>query len=328
MIAYGVQRNLDGDLGKTSWEWFFLIEGILTIAWGILVICLLPKLPETVAKRGSILFRDPQEHALILQRTAAHNTPDAKPRLFQVWWALKDPKSWLLGLASASASLNVAALTAFLPTFIHQFGFSTCKTPTFANLKLQRTYQVLVETQLYTIIPYSFAIISLPIMSILADRIDKRALPFLFCKGITVVGIVIVLATTNKTALVAGCCFIAAGAYPAAVICATWLANNHAGYTKRCTAWAVAQLFTQGYSIIATQIYDNPPRYFKGHGVLLGFNMLGAASAALCYVLMKRENEKRDQIAQDRTSRGEHDPDNVKTYEELCDYHPQFRYKL
>lgn len=130
LIAYGVQRNLDGKLGKESWEWYFLIEGVLTVAWGILVICLLPKLPETVAKRGSVLFRAPQEHALILQRTAAaRNTPDAKPQLFQIWWALKDPKTWLLAMAAAGASLNVAALTSFLPTFIHQFGFSPCKAP-------------------------------------------------------------------------------------------------------------------------------------------------------------------------------------------------------
>lgn len=165
-------------------------------------------------------------------------------------------------------------------------------------------------------------------MSILADRLDKRAVPFLVCMITTVIGVVIVLATTNKTALVAGCCFVAAGAYPATVICATWLVNSHAGYTKKCTAWAVAQVFTQSYSIIATQIYDNPPRYFKGHGVLLGINVVGALSAAICYFMMKRENAKRDQTARDWELRGEENPENCKTYEELCDYHPQFRYKL
>ncbi|KAJ9610477.1 hypothetical protein H2200_005254 [Cladophialophora chaetospira] len=311
LFAYGVQRNLDGDLGKTSWEWYFLIEGILTILWGIMVICLLPKLPETVAKRGSILFRDPQEHALILERTAAaRNTPDAKPRLFQVWWALKDPKTWLFALAAAAASLNIAAFGSFLPTFIRQFGFSP------------------LDTQLYSIIPYAFATVSLPVVCILADRTDKRAIPFLICMSTSVTGYVIVLATTNKVALLVGCSFIAAGAYPAVVVCATWLVGSHGGYTKRCTAFAVSQVFTQSYSIISTQIYDNPPRYFKGHGILLGFNVLGAISAATCYFLMKRENEKRDQVARDLVARGEQDPDNDKTFEELCDYHPQFRYKL
>ena len=149
-----------------------------------------------------------------------------------------------------------------------------------------------------------------------------------FQMSVSVVGFVIVLATTDRVALLVGCSLIAAGCYSAIVVCATWLLNNHAGYTKRSTAWAVAQVFTQSYSIISTQIYDNPPRYFKGHGVLLGLNVLGALSAALCYFMMKKENKKRDQVAQDLFDRGEQDPDNEKTFEELCDYHPQLRYKL
>jgi hypothetical protein len=128
LIAYGVERNLDGSLGKSAWEWFFLIEGVLTIAWGILVVSFMPKLPETVAKRGSIIFRDPREHQLILQRTfLARNTPDAKPRMFQVWWALKDIKTWLFALTVAAPCLDVAAFGAFLPTFIKEFGFPACK---------------------------------------------------------------------------------------------------------------------------------------------------------------------------------------------------------
>jgi MFS family permease len=288
----------------------------------------MPKLPETVAKRGSFLFRDPQEHALILERTAAaRNTPDAKPRLFQVWWALKDPKTWLLAFAIASASLDVAAFGAFLPTFIHQFGFSPCKVLRIPSYRQYLTQEI-VDTQLYTVIPYAFATVSVPLVSILADRIDKRAIPFLVCMGITVTGFVIVLATTNKTALVAGCCFIATGCYPAIVVCASWVVNSHGGYTKRCTAWAVAQVFTQSYSIVATQIYDNPPRYFKGHSVLLALNLIGAVSAAASYFLMKRENKRRDQVAEEYMSRGQQDPDNVRTFEELCDSHPQWRYKL
>lgn len=185
-----------------------------------------------------------------------------------------------------------------------------------------------VNTQLYSIIPYAFATVSVPAVSILADRFDKRGIPYLSCMAVSVTGFVVVLATTNKVALLVGCSLIAAGCYPAIVVCATWLLSNHAGYTKRCTAWAVAQVFTQCYSIIATQIYDKPPRFFKGHGVLLGFNVLGVTSAAICYFMMKRENTKRDQAARELSARGEQHPDNGKTFEELCDYHPQFRYKL
>lgn len=150
----------------------------------------------------------------------------------------------------------------------------------------------------------------------------------MICMAVTLTGFIIVLGTTNRVASLAGCSFIATGCYPGVVICATWLLNNQAGYTKKSTAWAVSQVFTQGYSIISTQIYDSPPRYFKGHGVLLGFNVLGTASAMIAYFMMKRENKRRDRVAFDFASRGEQDPDNLKTFEDLCDYHPRFRYKL
>lgn len=69
LIAYGVQKNLNGNLGMPSWEWYFIIEGSVTIVWGLLVAGFLPKLPETVAKRGSWLFRSEQEHSMIMHRT-------------------------------------------------------------------------------------------------------------------------------------------------------------------------------------------------------------------------------------------------------------------
>ncbi|OAP53710.1 hypothetical protein AYL99_12116 [Fonsecaea erecta] len=101
-----------------------------------------------------------REHELILQRTAAvHNTPDGKPRLFRVWWALKDPKTWLFAMAIAAASMDVAALGAFLPTFIHQFEFCPRK-GLHSCVSLTEANQARVNTQLYTIIPYVSATVS------------------------------------------------------------------------------------------------------------------------------------------------------------------------
>lgn len=69
LIAYGVDKSLDGDLGKAKWEWYFIIEGSLTIFWGLLVFTFLPRLPEVIAKSGSSLFRSVAEHAVLMQRT-------------------------------------------------------------------------------------------------------------------------------------------------------------------------------------------------------------------------------------------------------------------
>ena len=47
--------------------------------------------------------------------------------LWQVWWGLKDIKVWLAALAIGANCVDVAAFTSFIPTFIHQFGFSPRK---------------------------------------------------------------------------------------------------------------------------------------------------------------------------------------------------------
>lgn len=177
-------------------------------------------------------------------------------------------------------------------------------------------------------IPYAFAVISLPTAAIVSDRINKRAVPAFVCIATSIVGFVMVIATTNKAALIAGCCFVAAGCYPAIVISSSWLMNNQAGYTKRCTAWAVAQVFIQCYSILCTQIYNKPPRFFKGHAILLGLNALAAVAALTNYHLMKRENSRRDRLAEEYNARNEPIPGSEKSFEELCDYHPNFRYQL
>ncbi|KIW19928.1 hypothetical protein PV08_00503 [Exophiala spinifera] len=308
LIAYGVDKNLDGTLGKTSWEWFFIIEGVLTIFWGLLVFILLPSLPETVAKRGSWLFRTEAEHTILMRRTIqANNTPDAKPRMFQVVWAMKDPKTWLGALIIAAPCLNVAAFGTFLPTFIQEFGFSR------------------LRTQLMSMIPYAFAAVTLPTMAILADKLQKRAIPILACLGTSLIGFIMILTSVRRSVLLAGCCFVAAGSYPALIIAASWQLSSHAGYTKRSTAWATSQVFIQCYSIISTQIYTEPPRYFKGHGTLLGLNAVGVGAVLLNYWLMSRENARRDKRAEEYARNSEEVPDSEKDFEEMCDRHPQFR---
>lgn len=88
----------------------------------------------------------------------------------------------------------------------------------------------------------------------------------------------------------------------------------------------MSQIFIQCYSIISTQIYDKPPRFFKGHGTLLGLNAVGVVAAVINYRLMKTENARRDRVAQDYVDQGLENPDLEKSYEELCDRHPLFRY--
>ncbi|KAH8698862.1 major facilitator superfamily domain-containing protein [Talaromyces proteolyticus] len=311
ILAYGIDKNLNNVSGKAAWEWLFLIEGVCSVFWGVIVFFILPRLPERVAEKGSLLFRREEEQAIILQRTIeARNDPDAKFQAFQIWWALKDPKTWLDAVVVAAPCLDVAAFGNFLPTFVNQFGFSK------------------LNAQLFTLIPYSVAMLTLPLFSLASDRARKKAIPTLLCLTVSVIGFVILLCDVQRSVLIVGCCLVAAGSYPAIVLAASWLLVNHAGYTKRSTAWAVAQIFIQCYSIISTQVYIHPPRFIMGHAVLLALNALGVVAGLLKYYIMKRENARRDRLAQQVIGEALESKEEEKSIEQLCDYHPDFRYSF
>lgn len=185
---------------------------------------------------------------------------------------------------------------------------------------------ILVHAQLLSMVPYAFAVVTLPTVAILSDKWQKRVLPMFVCFVVIGVGFIIVLATTHRAAGLVGCTLIAAASYPCLVLGGSWQMSSHAGFSKRATAWAISQLFMQSWNIIATQIYTKPPHFYKGHGVLLGLNAVGMAAMLTKYYIMKKANAKKDKIAAEYEARGQQNPQNEQSYEDLCDDHPMFRY--
>lgn len=185
-----------------------------------------------------------------------------------------------------TAGVRIGAFSVFLPTFIKEFGFST------------------LETQLYSMIQYVFGLVGLLFFSWLSDYLRQRAWVTILCLCITATGFVILLTTTNKVALVAGACFAAGGAYPSLVVGISWTMTFHGGYTKRATASWIVQIVIQGYGIMASQIYRNPPPYFLGHGVALAAYAIGIASAIASWWICSRANKAKDQREAEFVSRG------------------------
>lgn len=206
--------------------------------------------------------------------------------------------------------LCVGAFSVFLPTFINEFGF----TP--------------LETQLYSMIPYAFGFFALVMMSFVSDYLNHRAFIIFGSYAVTILGFIILLTTTNKVALMAGLCFVLAGVYPGTIVSVAWTVTFHGGFTKRATAIWASQIFIQGYSIIATEVYTTPPRFYKGHGVGLALCCTAMISTLALYVIMARANRERDRRAQELEATGEVDEMAEKTFEDLCDFHPAWRYAL
>jgi hypothetical protein len=118
---------------------------------------------------------------------------------------------------------------------------SVCTDLTLGNTRLADQFRRDPFTaQLYSMIPFAFGLVSLEGFAWLADRTGQKGMVTLGCMALTCAGMIVLLSTTNSIALVAGTCFVCAGAYPQLVVSVSWCLTFHGGYTKRAFAtWLV-----------------------------------------------------------------------------------------
>lgn len=179
---------------------------------------------------------------------------------------------------------------------------------------------------MFTIIPYACGFVAVISVSYISDRLNKKAFFIIGSLSCCVVGLVILMATANVGANMFGVCLVVGGVYPAAVMQIAWVNINTCGHTKRAISFGLSQVLGQGFSMLAAQVYIDPPRYLTGHGVLLAFSAWGVINSVGAYFWMNHLNKKRDKILEEYRVRGEEHPDISKSFEELCDKHILFRY--
>lgn len=105
VIAYGIGK-ISSPLA--SWRILFLILGGVTIAYGMVLLILLPDSPN----KAKFLTRE--ERTLVLHRTLENKTglmDQGKFNTFQMWEALRDPQAWLLALFTLSVNIPNGGVT-------------------------------------------------------------------------------------------------------------------------------------------------------------------------------------------------------------------------
>lgn len=188
----------------------------------------------------------------------------------------------------------------------------------------------IVDTQLFSAIPYACATVTLLVITYWSDRLSKKG-TFLLGTLITAfIGYVILIAVESAKVRIFGTCLIVSGIYTSIVLLVTWMAINIAGYTKRATIWAGCEIVSQSLSIAGTHIYDDPPRYIRGHAVMLGFLGLSILLAVVLMVIFSKANAKKERTEQMHLERGDLSlhPHMSQTLEDVQDDHLFFRYIL
>ena len=185
-----------------------------------------------------------------------------------------------------------------------------------------------MKSQLFSVIPYACAFFCLIAVCSISDRLNIKFVPIICLLSMILLGYILLVAATSTNARIAGTCLVVAGAYPTVVLTVAWIGINTAGFTKRAATWSVAEICSNSFAVMGSHIYTNPPRFIKGHSIVIGFICCSMIAASCAYFYMKVENKKRDKIEEEFRGRAEMHPDMNKTLEQLCDRHIAFRYTL
>ncbi|KAF2166988.1 hypothetical protein M409DRAFT_36679 [Zasmidium cellare ATCC 36951] len=196
LMAYGIVNNIAGRDGWT-WQWIFLIEGVIPIGFSFIILVLYPSTPE---KTRSIFFSADEKAFLIGRSRLAANTGEYKfrPKLFLSLFA--DPVFWLLTVMCIGGTFTIATLQNFLPAIIRGFGWSA------------------TTAQAMSVVPYAIAFVTTNFWAQLADRFNQRGFIIVANMLLAIVGFIVLLTVYDRVPSLIGCCVLVAGAYPATAI--------------------------------------------------------------------------------------------------------------
>ncbi|KAF9477434.1 MFS general substrate transporter [Pholiota conissans] len=304
--------NLNGVGGKHAWSWIFFIEGLFSVAVGIVSFWLVPKTP-----RHSKFLTDHQKD-LIMARLAA-DRPFTNPldafSFKYVARAFKSVHVWLMFIVYFMGGTNLYGLALFLPSIVKQLGHS-------AN-----------RSQLLSVGPFAVGFVFTVFAAWCSDRIRSRSIPLVIILIPAVVGYSMFLGTSDKSVSYAALYLMVPGIYATTPVISAWISNNSEPHYTRATSIALGFVSTNLGGILSTWLYPSVkgPRFHSTTILNLVFSIgmmaVGLVNAAWLHYQNKQKERNRAQILAPYASSVEPDG-GVKAWVELGDSHPDFKYIL
>ncbi|KAH7092019.1 putative pantothenate transporter [Paraphoma chrysanthemicola] len=124
--------HLDGAHGLSGWQWLFVVEAIITIAFGIALYWILPDFPPQAK------WLSEKEKAFIQARLPG-NAPQASEANFswrEILDALKDVRLWLFTLIWALMTIGTSGVRFYQPTVIADLGYTDIASAQLLNLPI------------------------------------------------------------------------------------------------------------------------------------------------------------------------------------------------
>ncbi|KAH6908798.1 major facilitator superfamily domain-containing protein [Coprinopsis sp. MPI-PUGE-AT-0042] len=274
LLARGI-TEMRGVGGLPGWSWIFILEGLITVVVAIAAKWVIHDNPETAR------FLTQEERTEVKARLKHDRSGLADDYNVKYFWAaLKDWKIYVHMLITIGIYTPLYSFSLFLPTIVKAMGYTAEK------------------SQLMSVPPYVAGCIATILGGHLADRAQQRGLFMMgFCLT-AIIGYVLLISTHNPGVQYAGTFFAVCGIYPNVPMGVAWNGNNIGGSTKRAVGIAMHVGFGNLGGVIAGFAYRSAegPRYFAGHGLLIGTLSMSFCLSLFMHLYLKRENARRDAL--------------------------------
>ncbi|KEF56759.1 uncharacterized protein A1O9_06949 [Exophiala aquamarina CBS 119918] len=259
-----------------NWQWLFVILGIVTFLWGILLFFVLPSSPKDAK------FLSAEQKSRAIARICENQTglnEDRRWKWAQAVEALTDPKIWLVVIYQLAIAIPNGAVTTFMSLVISGIGFSR--------------FEVYLLQMPVGFIHGCAALISTYICSHVKSA---RCWVGMGLNVIAIVGTILVRYGPNTAAKLVG--FFSFVLFGSGIpIGQSMIASNVAGFTKKSVASAMMFFaycignITGPFLFFPSEAKRNYPSGFTA--MTICFAIAGAAVFILRIVLVV-ENRKRD----------------------------------
>jgi sugar phosphate permease len=302
--------TLDHFASFHRWRMIFAIEGIATIAVGVLGFFTLTDSP-TSARWLTAAQKELAEERLRSERVGQSQVLDKMDKV-KLRRGIINPVTLSTSAAWFFASITAQGFSIFAPTIVR-------------SIFKEKT---VVQQQLLTAPPYFFGAICTLLVGVLSWKLDKRQIIIILSTPTAIVGYIMFLATSNfmvryaATYIVASLIFIS-GAIPNAQVSANVVSD-----TARSSAigWNVMLSNMGGLVSTWTFLSSDAPDFHIGNGINLGANVAVLLISLATLWWMKRDNRKRDR--EEEEALAQLGAMTQKEIEDLDWQHPSFRWRV
>ncbi|KAF8918208.1 major facilitator superfamily domain-containing protein, partial [Mucidula mucida] len=243
IFAYALSL-LAGKSGLNGWSWIFIIEGALTILFGIIAWGYLPDFPD----RND--FLSAEQTALVLRRVE-QDRGDALPDTLtreKLVMHLMDWKLWSYAIMYMCATIPAYAIGFFITSIIASMGWG------------------IEMVLLLCAPPYIFAALSVLLFAWLSDKYQTRAAFLAVQTLMTIVGLALTGYVKAPGWRYAGIFLANAGSAGDIPGLLAYSSNNILSHSKRAVTTAVVVSFGGIGGVVATTIFrqQDAPRYLPG----------------------------------------------------------------